>query len=328
MVVDSGGEGAPTAQARNFRKRRTPADEEADDDALLPAAAAMKRRRLEEEADARRRGVSTDHHPSRHPTKSPTPAPKPGKKKKAPVDIEKAVRERRQAQEAAADGDADGLPAVDDMTVDEMKRLAVVEELDVPTRPPAHANGTAKTDRWDARWNGRKNFKRFRRKGEAAPRRGQTVMVPLEPAFTSGDRQRQKAEQERSWRESIKSLHSSGRRRRRALPKEEDDDVDEEEDDVEAERTTFASAQSHLDENDEVEVPGEFVPESGQHVVEVTAKAPRPAGRKETEPAAGAKRAATKGTKGKPAKRQRVYDSDSGDSMQFQYQEDSSDEEG
>ena len=336
MIVDSDGEAAPTTRARSSRKRPAPVDDvEEDDDALLPAAAAMKRRRLEEEADARRRGVSTDHAASRPQTKSLTPAPRPAKKKKPPIDIEEAVRERRRAEEEAAARDADAPQTIDDLTVEEMQQLAVVEEMDLPARLPARTNGARKQDRWDACWNGRKNFKRFRRKGEPTARRGQTVMVPLEPAFTSGDRQRQKAEQERSWRESIKSMRSSGRGRRRALPKEDEDaeeDVEGGEEGEGSARQTFTSAQSQLDgdgdDEEEVEVPAEFVPEGERQVVEVTAKAPRPAaGKKTTAPAAGVKRPPAKGAKGVPAKRQRVYESDSGDSMQFQYQGDSSDEE-
>ena len=70
-----------------------------------------------------------------------------------------------------------------------MRNLAVVEEFDI--RPHAHQNGSTTPNsngnanaRWDPTWNGRKNFKKFRRQGDpdaANIRRGtQNLIVPLE----------------------------------------------------------------------------------------------------------------------------------------------------
>jgi hypothetical protein len=60
-----------------------------------------------------------------------------------------------------------------------LKNLAIVEEMEIPVRtPPTRVEETS--DRWEAQWNGRKNFKKFRRKGEPRSRTVQTVIVPLE----------------------------------------------------------------------------------------------------------------------------------------------------
>ena len=172
-------------QPPNPRKRRAPTpeleDEETFMDNLLPGVAAMKRRKLEEQKQAEATGNDSFSKPQT--TKEPPPPKNPKKE----VNIKSAVRERREAEDQAARQDEASLrETAADMNIEEMKRLAVVEEMpilprsDRPTRHNAANNGTS-NDRWDDRWNGRKNFKKFRRHGEGAhARRGHTVMVPLE----------------------------------------------------------------------------------------------------------------------------------------------------
>lgn len=186
MEVDSQEADGTVTQTRNAKKRPPPSsdeDEEDINDRLLPAAAAMKRRRIEEEKQAQRRGVSPE--PSSGTTKMkpepPTKKPKPRKE----VNIQDVVRERREAEDEAARRDEETL-TLDGADIESMRNLAVVEEMELPDRPtPARrrdANGDgAHSDRWDERWNGRKNFKKFRRGGEGeARRRGPSVIVPLE----------------------------------------------------------------------------------------------------------------------------------------------------
>ena len=175
---------------RAFKKRPLPSDDEDDDNgSLLPAAAAMKKLRVEEENDARHRGVSVEPtFGSKTIRTTPPPKPKPKRQKKE-VDIQEAVRTRREAADEAAQRDEESLrQTLDDMSVEEMKALAVVEEIEVAEREPLAQRANAQTDRWDERWNGRKNFKKFRRQGDSgpAPRRGQTVIVPLEEVRKNG----------------------------------------------------------------------------------------------------------------------------------------------
>lgn len=170
-------------QTRNPRKRSAaPSDEDDDEeivDKLLPAAGAMKRRKLEEQDEARRKGVV----PISAASKSQTPAqPEKPRREKKEINIQEVVRERREAEENAARLDEESLrETTDGMNIREVKSLAVVEEMELrerQTRP--QQNGTL-DPRWNEEWNGRKNFKKFRRQGETnQARRGQTVIVPLE----------------------------------------------------------------------------------------------------------------------------------------------------
>ena len=149
-------------------------------DKLLPAATAIKRRRLELEAEAEPTGIIPNDF-------SGTSGPKAKTVKKTQpvkeIKIKDAVRERKEAEEAAARREEEGLrDTLGGMTVEEMKDLAVVEEMELPQRqPPGQRTICEPSRRWDERWNGRKNFKKFRRRGEGGQaRRGQSVIVPLE----------------------------------------------------------------------------------------------------------------------------------------------------
>ncbi len=179
--------------ARAARKRRmTPIDPSSDDenvvDELLPAAAAMKRRRLAE-------GTRVKDAPAVEPGKENAKgtikdAPKPGtrskKKTEREVDILSAARSRREAADEAARQDAESLrTALDGMDIDTIKNLVQVEEMEVAPRKEQRTGGTGDrpTENWDERWNGRKNFKRFRRKGEGErPVRRPRVIVGFEEA--------------------------------------------------------------------------------------------------------------------------------------------------
>lgn len=172
------------ASVKNPRKRpQPPPDEENEDDmvdSLLPAAAAMKRRKLEEQEEAQRRGLSTEPSFGKSQKKPDEPVKKRPPQKE--LNIKEVVRSRREAAEEAARRDEESLHATpSDIAIASLKNLAVVEEMDLPSRPHANGNGNA-TTRWDERWNGRKNFKKFRRAGDGEmPRRtGQSVIVPLE----------------------------------------------------------------------------------------------------------------------------------------------------
>ena len=170
--------------AQGIRKRPPPSDDEDEDsmtESILPAAAAMKRRRIEEEKEARQRGVSLGT-PSEHAQKR-VGAPVRKARQPKEVDIKEVVRERREAEDEAARQQQDALKGtLEGMNVEEMRNLAVVEEMEVKersSRPSRREDGNS--DRWDECWNGRRNFKKFRRRDEVQPtRRGQTVMVPLE----------------------------------------------------------------------------------------------------------------------------------------------------
>ncbi|KAL4790180.1 hypothetical protein BDV19DRAFT_372895 [Aspergillus venezuelensis] len=136
---------------------------------LLPGANAMKRRRAE--TSERNLGESSTRP-------KPESAPRPKRQK---LDVLEAARQHREAEEDAArqrrqQEDELLQTSLQDVDVEKLKGLAIVEEMELPERPADDNN------RWDERWNGRKNFKQFRRKGDPSQqrRRIQTVIVPLE----------------------------------------------------------------------------------------------------------------------------------------------------
>jgi hypothetical protein len=147
----------------------------AEDDemsSLLPGANAMKRRRAE-------MGPREDVPKSQEEVRKP---------KRQKVDVLEAARRHREAEEAAArerrtEEESSLQAGIQGMSIEEMKRLVVVEEVDVPLRERS-TPVVEETSRWDERWNGRKNFKKFRRKGDAPVSRSrvQAVIVPLEEA--------------------------------------------------------------------------------------------------------------------------------------------------
>ena len=97
----------------------------------------------------------------------------------------KEEEERRKADEESLREQLEGID------IEQMKNLAVIEEMEVlpraqrngdNLRTPTEARAQAKSDRWDPAWNGRKNFKKFRRRGAEQGVTPHKVMVPLEEA--------------------------------------------------------------------------------------------------------------------------------------------------
>jgi nijmegen breakage syndrome protein 1 len=162
---------APTQQA-NPRKRATPPSEDEGDalGALLPAAAAMKKRRLNGASSA----VGQDKSRSTSDTRLT-------RKPKKEVDVLEVARLRREAADEKARLDAESLKeAMEGMDVDAIRNAITIEVMQLKIREKPDQANNDQSDRWDERWNGRKNFKKFRRKGEPQHNRGHAVIVPLE----------------------------------------------------------------------------------------------------------------------------------------------------
>jgi nibrin len=174
-------------RTRSSRKRPDPPIEEDDEndedvlDQLAPAAANLKRRRLADEIARRRKGEPS---PPRAVIAGPETKAltKKSKKVKVEIDVLEIARQRREKEEEIARAEREALQeAVDGMDIDQIRNLAIIEDMDVKRSAPppgAGAHGD-EGDRWDERWNGRKNFKKFRR-GEGGPRVLNKVIVPLE----------------------------------------------------------------------------------------------------------------------------------------------------
>jgi nijmegen breakage syndrome protein 1 len=169
----------PETQTRSSRKRpASPIIEEEEDimEEMAPAAAALKRRRLA-------RGEPTPPPPP-PPLKEKPAVVKPlSKKAKKEIDVLEMARQQREQAEELARAEQEALQEqLEDMDIKEMRNLAKIEEIEVKrTNPAPRAAARAdENERWDDKWNGRKNFKKFRRRGvEAGPVR-EKILIKLE----------------------------------------------------------------------------------------------------------------------------------------------------
>ncbi|WEW59616.1 hypothetical protein PRK78_005094 [Emydomyces testavorans] len=141
-----------------------------DDDGvseLLPAATAMRKH-----FNGRARRVTS-------------PPPEPERKVKKPkLDVMEAARKRREAEDRAAmmrREEEEAAAIVDGMDLSRIQNLVIIEEMPVHEKVRQEQPSNGSNDRWDERWNGRKNFKKFRRKGDGGVQhRVQAVIIPVE----------------------------------------------------------------------------------------------------------------------------------------------------
>jgi hypothetical protein len=161
---------------QSAKHNKRPADNPIE--ALLPAAATVKRRKLhsgkgQDEVELGQEVIETK--PSRVFRKRTV---RPGKDDNADVmDAARAMREHEQEQ-ARLDEEVNGKP-LEQEEVRRIREQIVVGEL--PIRIPLRVESS--NGRWDDQWNGRQNFKKFRRKGDGPqPIRGHRVIVRLEEA--------------------------------------------------------------------------------------------------------------------------------------------------
>jgi hypothetical protein len=192
MDVDEPSHNEPSQQPS--RKRPAPVDEDdgaekqrAMMDNILPGAAAMKKRRLNQTKDAR------------GDTQNSTPEPETAaratkkvltKKKHKEIDVGAKLKEQKEQKEEERRRDEESLrEALQDIDIADVR--AKVESFALPQREPpprrAQIEPSGPGDQWDPAWNGRKNFKRFKRKGQtdAGPRLPR-VIVALEEVPRKG----------------------------------------------------------------------------------------------------------------------------------------------
>lgn len=194
---------------RSISKKRSLASEDGANENfdvmdLLPGAQAVKRRKVAEKEERIRRGETTEEVPP-EPASTPAPesapkvsesetaeklAPK-GKGKRVQKEKEKAedpyvarareIREREEAEARVAKEEESA--AMEGLEVEKMRNLAIVETMEVKPRADRPVRGEYGDEgaRWDDKWNGRKNFKKFRRQGRGGSMRTMrgTVMVNL-----------------------------------------------------------------------------------------------------------------------------------------------------
>ncbi|KAG8418511.1 hypothetical protein J3459_012381 [Metarhizium acridum] len=142
-------------------------------DGMAPAVARFKRQRLERGEDFA--------PPS--PSPEPEPATVTAKKRKEKLDVLAMAARHREEEEARARAEREDLANLpDDIDLAEIRRLNIVEEMEI--RAPARDIRTREKDvvdgRWNPKWNGMKNFKKFRSRGEATGRLPVRTIVALQ----------------------------------------------------------------------------------------------------------------------------------------------------
>jgi len=200
------------------------ADSDDDLDELLPAGAAMRKEKQRQELEAIRKGLSLK---SAMTKATPANSAKPKKEVKL-LDVREAVRARREAQDKADEKERlelDDLQAEDEGMSGPANVVHVVE-YHLPVREKT-SNGTNgyRGETWRPEWNGRKNFKGFRRARDVANgtasgserRPRDKIIVPLvevkKDTYGLGDQYWEKTEEdrERTAREKERKKRASQR---------------------------------------------------------------------------------------------------------------------
>ncbi|XWW95226.1 hypothetical protein V2A60_003180 [Cordyceps javanica] len=154
------------------QKRSAPVEDDLME-GMAPAAARFKRQRIAMGSD----------FASEAPEPPPTQPPKPIKKEKKEINILAEAARHRQEQEARARAEQEDLAQLPaDIDLAEIRRLNIVEEIEL--RKPDNTTRSRDQDiadgRWDPKWNGVKNFKKFRRRGEAAGRQPARTIITVD----------------------------------------------------------------------------------------------------------------------------------------------------
>ncbi|PFH56472.1 hypothetical protein XA68_16465 [Ophiocordyceps unilateralis] len=164
-----------TESTRPGRKRRaSPLAEDNLMDGMAPAVARFKRQRLQQ--------GNVFASPSPSPA-APSVVEAPSKTQSQEMDVLALAGRHREEEEARARAEREDLAQLPEgIDLAEIRRLNIVEEMEIRPRGRTAAR-TREQDiadgRWNPRWNGVKNFKKFRPRGEALGRQAARVIVPL-----------------------------------------------------------------------------------------------------------------------------------------------------
>ncbi|KAJ3497806.1 hypothetical protein NLG97_g1612 [Lecanicillium saksenae] len=162
----------PDNHSNITQKRGAPVEDDLME-GMAPAAARFKRQRIAMGSDL-----------ASEPPESPPPEPpKPIKKEKKEINILAEAARHREEQEARARAEQEDLAQLpDDIDLAEIRRLNIVEEIEL--RKPEGITRTRDQDiadgRWDPKWNGVKNFKKFRRRGEVTGRQPARTIISVD----------------------------------------------------------------------------------------------------------------------------------------------------
>ncbi|KAI0160534.1 hypothetical protein GGR57DRAFT_455661 [Xylariaceae sp. FL1272] len=167
-------------RARSQRKRA--GSPGADDliSQIAPSATQAKRRRIAAGEDPLPRIPQS-------PTPKPEPTPlKPTARVKKEMDVlEQARKSREEADRRAQEEREQPKTEVGEAEMEQIRHLHIREAMPLRQAPPIRSREQDIADgRWDPKWNGRKNFKRFQQRGAVQGRRADRIIVPLEPVRT------------------------------------------------------------------------------------------------------------------------------------------------
>ncbi|KAF2205894.1 hypothetical protein GQ43DRAFT_406519 [Delitschia confertaspora ATCC 74209] len=152
-------------------------------DELFPTAAGIRRMKRQTQVTSASEALETGTLPVKLRSQAVEALEKlqKAKKKVKEIDVREQVRLRTLAEEEARKADEENLrQALEGVDISSIRGLAKIEEMDVPLRAPRSAQTTDRSDRWDDSWNGRKNFKKFRRRDTERGPQAQRILVTLE----------------------------------------------------------------------------------------------------------------------------------------------------
>ncbi|KAJ6790397.1 hypothetical protein PWT90_10307 [Aphanocladium album] len=161
----------PEDHSNSTQKRGAPVEDDLME-GMAPAVARFKRQRI----------AMGSNLASETPESPPPEPPKPIKKEKKEMNILAEAARHRQEQEARARAEQEDLAQLpDDVDLAEIRRLNIVEEIEL--RKPESTTRTRDQEiadgRWDPKWNGIKNFKKFRRRGEVTGRQPARTIISV-----------------------------------------------------------------------------------------------------------------------------------------------------
>lgn len=171
VAQDSNGN-RPTQSQRKRRASPLPEDDLMED--MDSNATRFKRQRIE-------RGENLDSPREESEPEAEQTIPSPKKKIKKEFDILAVAAQNREQEEARARAEKEDMAQLpDDIDLSEIRRLNIVEEMEVRRPPQARSREQdIASGRWDPKWNGMKNFKKFRQRGEAPGRAPTRTIVAL-----------------------------------------------------------------------------------------------------------------------------------------------------
>lgn len=198
----------PVSANRRAKSPTPLEDSEPDDnmDDLLPAAAAMRKQKQREEAEARRNGQPVKPAISQA---KPEPFLKPKKEVKL-IDVREALRARKEAEKEAEEKERKHLQELqeDDEGRQGPANLVKVVEYELPVRRhPENGTNAYKGAEWKPEWEGRPNYKGFRRardklnNGNGPAKQPEKIIVPVvvakKQSYGLGDQYWEKSQEEK-----------------------------------------------------------------------------------------------------------------------------------